>query len=115
MRTMYFENGEPALDSSGNIRWIEGIESLAENIDQRFQLFKGKYFMDTTQGVPYLTEILTKPVDPDLIASILNAEALKEPEATSIGEVSTTLDPDTREFSYNATINSSVGIVEVTF
>lgn len=115
MRTMYFKDGEPELDSAGNIRWIEGIESLAENIDQRFQLFFGKYFMDTTQGVPYLTDILTKPVDPDFVASILNAEALKEPESESIAEVSASLDPDTRKFSYSAAINSSVGVVEVSF
>ncbi len=115
MRTMYFKDGEPELDASGNIRWIEGIESLAENIDQRYQLFYGKYFMNTTEGVPYLEDILKKPVDPDFAASILNAEALKEPQAESIAEVSASLDPNTRVFSYNSTINSTVGIVEVSY
>lgn len=113
MRTWFFEDGEPILDAEGNIKIIEGIESLAENIDQRLQLFKGKYFLDTTAGVPYLEEILKKPVDPGLAASILNTETLKEPETTGIGEVSADLDPNTRVFSYSANIKSIFGDLEV--
>ena len=113
MRTWFFENSEPVLDPAGNIKIIEGIESLAENVDQRLKLFKGKYFMDTTAGVPYLEEILKKPVDPGLAASVLNAEILKEGEVTGIGEVSVDLNRNTRVFSYDATIQSIFGDVEV--
>lgn len=113
MRTWYFADSEPELDASGNIKIITGLESLAENIDQRLKLFKGKYFLDTTVGVPYLQDILIKPVDPGLVASILNAEILKESEVTGIGEVETDLDPNTREFTYNATIYSVFGDLEV--
>lgn len=115
MRTWFFENSELVLDSEGNIKTIDGLESLIENIDQRLKLFKNKYFMDTTAGVPYLEEILKKPVDPGLVASILNAEIMKEPEVTGIGAVETSLDPDTREFSYRAEIQSIFGNFEVTF
>lgn len=114
MRTWFFENGEPILDSKGNIKIIEGVESLAENVDQRLKLFKGKYFMDTTAGVPYLEEILKKPVDPGLAASVLNAEILKEPEVTGIGEVTANLNPDTRVFDYRATVLNIFGELEVT-
>lgn len=114
MRTWYFKDGEPELDALGNIKIIEGVESLAENVDQRLQLFRGKYFMDTTAGVPYFEEIITKPVDPGLAASVLNAEILKEQEVTSIGKVSASLERNIRAFNYNATINSIFGPIEVT-
>lgn len=113
MRTWYFKDGEPVLDAQGNIKIIEGVESLAENVDQRLQLFKGKYFLKTTAGVPYFEEIITKPVDPGLAASVLNAEILKEPEVTNIGNVSASLDRNIRNFKYDATINSIFGPVEV--
>ena len=113
MRTWFFKDGEPVLDSLGNIKIIEGVESLAENVDQRLQLFKGKYFLDTTAGVPYFEEIITKPVDPGLAASVLNAEILKEPEVTSVGKVSASLDRNTRGFEYAATVNSIFGQLEV--
>lgn len=114
MRTWSFEDNEPVLDVHGNIKIIEGIESLAENVDQRLQLFKGKYFLDITAGVPYLEEILKKPVDPGLAASILNAEILKESEVTGIGEVSADLDPNTRVFDYSANVQTIFGDLEVT-
>jgi len=113
MRTLYFKDNEPVLDPMGNIKIIEGIESLSENIDQRLQLFKGKYFLDTTAGVPYFEEIIKKPIDPGLAASVLNAEILKEPEVNSLGEVSATLDRDTREFKYSVKIRSIFGQLEV--
>ena len=113
MRTWFFKDGEPILDALGNIKIIEGVESLAENIDQRLQLFRGKYFLDTTAGVPYFEEIITKPVDPGLASSVLNAEILKESEVTNIGKVSASLDRNLRNFSYNAIINSVFGPVEV--
>lgn len=113
MRTWYFKDGEPALDAQGNIKIIEGVESLAENVDQRLQLFKGKYFLNTTAGVPYFEGIITKPVDPGLAASVLNAEILKESEVTGIGNVSAGLDRNIRKFKYDATINSIFGPVEV--
>jgi len=115
MRTWYFEDSEPVLDSQGNIKIIEGVDSLAENLDQRFLLFKGKYFLDNTAGVPYLEDILKKPIDPGLVASILNAEVLKEPEVTGIGAVTTDLDPNTRVFQYAVVVENSLGEpIEVT-
>ena len=113
MRTWFFENNEPVLDENGNIRVIEGVESLAENIDQRLSLFRGKYFLDNTVGVPYLQDILVKPIDPGLVASIINSEISMEPEVTNIGAVEVDLDPGTREFSYSASIESIFGQVQV--
>lgn len=115
MRTWFFENSEPVLDSKGNIKTIEGIESLAENIGQRLKLFKGKYFLDTSAGIPYLQDILKKPVDPGFVASILNSEILKEPEVTGIGSVEADLDRNTRIFQYSAEVQSIFGNFEVTF
>lgn len=113
MRTWFFEDSEPVLDAQGNILVITGIESLAENIDQRLKLFRGKYFLDTNAGVPYLQNILVKPVDPGLAASILNAEILKEPEVTGLTDVTVSLDRNTRLFNYSATVNSIYGDLEV--
>lgn len=113
MRTLFFEDSEFELGPTGNFVIVSEVEGLAERIDQRLKLFKGKYFMDITQGVPYLEDILVKPIDPGLAASILNAEILKEPDVTSIGSVTVDLDANTRVLSYNATVNSSFGSFEV--
>ncbi|MCK5133233.1 MAG: hypothetical protein KAR40_13910 [Candidatus Sabulitectum sp.] len=113
MRTLFFEDSEFKLSSTGNFVIINGKEGLAERLDQRLKLFRGKYFMDITKGVPYLEDILIKPIDPGLAASILNAEILKEPDVIGIGAVSTDLEGDTRIFKYSATVKSVFGDVEV--
>ncbi len=113
MRTLYFKDSELVLDSKGNIKVITGLESLVENIDQRLKLFKNKYFMDKTAGVPYFEDIIKKPVDPGLVASILNTEILKESEVTGIGSVEIDLDAETRKFNYNAQVKSIFGNFEV--
>lgn len=113
MRTLFFEDSEFKLDSTGNFVVLNGKEGLAERIDQRLKLFRGKYFMDTTKGVPYLEDILIKPVDPGLAASILNAEILKETDVIGIGAVTADLDQNSRVFQYSATVKSVFGDVEV--
>ena len=113
MRTLFFKDSEFKLDPVGNFVILSGKEGLAERLDQRFKLFRGKYFMDNTKGVPYLEDILIKPIDPGLAASILNAEILKETDVTGIGAVSADLDENTRIFKYSATVKSVFGDVEV--
>jgi len=115
MRTLFFEDSEFKIGPDGNFVIVEGVEGLAERIDQRLSLFKGKYFMDNTAGVPYLEEIITKPVDPGLAASVLNSEIREEDNVTGIGAVSINLNPDTRVFDYAAVVQNDIGEdIEVT-
>lgn len=110
MRTFFFQNSKFVLNAEGHFTIIDNLEALVERIDQRFLLFKNKYFMGLDQGVPYIEEILKKPVDPGLVAAILNTEILKEaPEVTGVGAVETTLDRDTRIFNYNAEVLNIYG------
>lgn len=113
MRTLFFEDSEFKVGPTGNFVVVSEVDGLAERIDQRLKLFKGKYFMDNTKGVPYLEDILVKPIDPGLAASILNAEILKESGVLGIGSVTVDLDENTRVLSYNATVKSSFGDFEV--
>jgi len=106
MRTWEIVDNEPVLDSEGNISIIEGLPSLAENLDQRLKLFKNKYYMNLQAGVPYIEDILKKPIDPGFAASILNDEILKEGEVTKLGEVNADLERNTRIFNYSAVVDN---------
>lgn len=110
MRTLSFPL---ELDGNGELLVINGLEALRQKIVQRLSLFKGTWIIDTNAGVPYLQEILKKPVDPGLVASILGNEILKEDDVLSLGNVSVELDPDTRQFDYAAVVNSIYGSMEI--
>ena len=101
------------IDGNGELIVAEGLEALRQKINQRLSLFKGSWFLDVNTGVPYMQEILKKPVDPGLVASTLNEEILKEPEVISIGAVEASLDTETRKFSYKATPRTVYGPLEV--
>ena len=110
MRTLSFPL---TIDGNGELIIVEGLEALRQKINQRLSLFKGSWFLDITAGVPYMQEILKKPVDPGLVASIFNEEILKEPEILSIGAVEASLDLETRKFNYKATPKTIYGPIEV--
>jgi len=109
MRTLSFPF---ELDGNGELLVIDGIEALRQKVNQRLSLFKGTWIIDLTSGVPYLQDILKKPVDPGLVASILDNEILKEDEVTSLGSVVTSLDSDTRKFNYSAQVFSVYSTTE---
>lgn len=106
MRTLNFPL---QLNNKGLIVIATGLEALRQKINQRLLLFQDTWFLDSTAGVPYMQEILKKPVDPGLIASIFNSEILKESEVVSIGAIEASLDAETRSFDYKATIRTIFG------
>lgn len=110
MRTLNFPL---TIDNQGLMVVVTGLEALRQKINQRLLLFQDTWFLDSTAGVPYLQEILKKPVDSGLIASIFNSEILKESEVVSIGAVDADLDTQTRKFYYKATIKTIFGTLEI--
>ncbi len=109
MRTLSFPL---ELDGNGELLVVDELTALRQKVDQRLSLFKGTWIIDINAGVPYLQDILKKPVDPGLAASILGNEILKEDEVTSLGEVTTDLDPETRLFTYTALVYSIYSTTE---
>ena len=112
MRTLNFPL---SLDANGELVVITGLEALRQKIDQKLALFKGSWILNINAGVPYLQDIIKKPVDPGLVASILNEEILKESEVLKINDVSAGLDAETRKFTYSASLKTIYGPTEVTF
>jgi len=101
MRTL---DADFTLDASGNLAALEGIEALRQKIVRKLRHFQGEWFLDTESGVPYFQEIFERPISSGLVASILNQEIVEESEVVALGEVSATLDPATRAFSYTAQV-----------
>jgi hypothetical protein len=100
-------------DKFGNIIIASGLEALRQKINQKLSLFQGTWFLDITAGVPYLTDILTIPIDAGLIASLINSAILEEKEVTEIGSVSIDYDADLRKFKYAANIYTIYGQTEI--
>jgi len=112
-KTINFTDGDIQL-VDGNFTTAVDLEGLRQKIIQKLQFFISEWFLDNTDGIPYFQDVLVKPADTGLVASIFNAVILDEVEVTSVGEVEADLDPNTRVFTYRAQIQTIFGDMEVT-
>lgn len=46
--------------STGGLQLVTGIDAILQNSRIRFRFFKGEWFLNTTEGIPYFENILIK-------------------------------------------------------
>ena len=71
------------VDASGNIAMASDPYSLAQDAASACKLFQGELYYDTTQGVPYFTQILGQHAPIALIKATYVSAALTVPEVVS--------------------------------
>lgn len=79
--------GDWEIDARGNLVWTndENGESTAQRIRIRLDFWRGEYFADTRQGVPYVPEILgNKAMDDATLSSIFRSVILTTPGVVSL-------------------------------
>ncbi len=67
------------IDASGNIAVAQAPYQLSQDACSAMRLVTGECWYDTTQGIPYLTEVLGKSPPLSLLKSLLEAAALTTP------------------------------------
>jgi hypothetical protein len=93
-----------AIDQATNDIFVEGgslsvvtdAEAVGQHARQRLQTFAGEWFLDTTCGVPWLSEILGRQYDPALAESVVKAELLDTDGVIEITSFSVSFDRTTR-------------------
>lgn len=96
-----YQMGHGAIDFSQDTP-----EAVAQNVMTRLALWRGTWFIDTTDGTPWLQEILGKHEAVDVV---LRSRILETPGVTSIDSFESILDPNRRSLSINATISTRYG------
>lgn len=102
MKTIAFDYKTGIKVNSNNRLFLdEGADALVSKIKQRLRLLKGEWFLNTTLGVPYRSEIAKPPINPALIANIISNEVLKESDVIGIRDISITYSSLTRQYEYD--------------
>lgn len=110
-----------ALDANGD--YIFGFgpseflqnspEAVAQAVMTRLNLKTGEWFLDTSDGTPYATDVVgvgTKPLyDAAIRERILDTQSQGQNVVNEIISYSSSLDPTTRKLSINATIDTIYG------
>ena len=71
------------IDASGNIAVADDPYSLAQDAASAVKLFLGELWFDTTQGVPYFTQLFGSPPNVSLIKAKFATAALTVPGVMS--------------------------------
>ena len=64
------------LDANGNIAMAAPPYAIAQDVASAVKLFLGELWYDTTQGIPYWTQILGKLPPASLLIELINQAAL---------------------------------------
>ena len=97
--------GHGALDF-----YQDSADGVAQNVGTRLALWRGTWFIDTTEGTPWLQQVLGKKEAVDVV---LRTRILETPGVLSIESFDAILDSNTRRLSVTATINTQFGSAEV--
>lgn len=84
----------------GDLVWLtDPMEIIAQKLRVRFRFFKGEWFLDLTQGVPYYQSILVKAPSRTVLEAIFRQVILSTPGVVSMDLLTVALDNVTRELS----------------
>lgn len=112
---MRYRKLTPAGDytlGSGQDWLVNSPEAVAQAVRTRLALNLGEWFVDTTDGMPWDTEVLGKHTALTRDA-VIKDRILGTPGVTAITEYSSTFDGNTRRFSVTATITTAYGTAQV--
>lgn len=91
---------------SGNFL-VNSPACVAQAVLTRLKLLQGEWFLDVTEGTPYLQKVMGyNTVSRD---QVIKQRILQTQGVTSIVDYNSTLDPRTRAFSVTATIDTIYG------
>jgi hypothetical protein len=98
-RDIEFVNGELSL--------VSGVEEYSQNLGIRMRFFKGEWFLDQREGVPYFEEILGQKPRLNIVSSIYRDIIENTEGFISLEEFNTDYDTATRVLSLSAKIKAS--------
>jgi hypothetical protein len=81
----------------GDFVWMQDTdEEIAQRIRCRLGMFKGEWFVNPDEGVPYFEEILEKGVNDGRVAAILRGVILGTPGVASLNRFTVERDNENR-------------------
>lgn len=98
----------------GDDTWlVNSPEAVAQAIKTRFLLWYGQWFLDTTEGTPWIQSVLGKQ-RPDTYNLAIRRRILETQGVSSITEFNTEVDGRTRRVTFTATVETLYGTTTVT-
>ena len=87
------------FEADGNLAIVTDAEAVGQHVRQRLMTYSGEWFLDTTCGVPWLTELMGRQYDPALAEAVVKAEIVDTNGVTGIEDFSVSFTRDIRRLN----------------
>jgi hypothetical protein len=108
------------LDSNGDFTFGSGLanylidspDAVAQAVSTRLKLWSGEWFLDVTEGTPFLSGILGKHTS-GTADQLIKMRILETPHVIEITDYQSNYDGNTRQLIINVTISTDFGSADV--
>lgn len=107
------ENGDYTFGQGDNTFLIDSPEAVAQAVKTRFELWRGQWFLDLTEGTPYIQSVLGKQRS-DFYILAIRERILDTQGVNSIVEFEASYTGENRRVIFTATIDTIYGTTTVT-
>ena len=97
--------------SGGDLILTENEETIDQHVRANLRSFKGEWFLNLDEGVPYYQDILKKNQSPVLIDAILKEAILNSYGVTELTAFEIKVDTETRKMFLDFEINTVEGFL----
>jgi len=108
MTTLALDSNHDLLIKNNSFQVISGEEEVRQKIITVLKTFRGECFLDTTKGIPYLTDVIGKQSNLNLIASLIKDEIIGLDIVESLDAFS--LEVENRVLILKIKVNSNINI-----
>ena len=81
---------------NGDMKVVEDYNQVIQHIKQRLQTFKGEWFLNSDEGVPYMDYVFIDNPDLNTISTVIKRAIVTTPGVESISEFAMTFDKPSR-------------------
>lgn len=106
-------DGDYTFGQGDNTWLINSPDAVAQAVKTRFALWYGQWFLDTTEGTPWIQSVLGKQ-KPEIYNMAIRQRILDTSGVNSITSFDTTVNGTTRRVTFTATIDTIYGTTTVT-
>jgi len=82
--------------------------TVAQRLKIKLLTFRGEYFLNTTEGIPYFQTIFKRGVSKSTIDTIFQEAILSEPDVLEIIEFNSIIDVQTRTYQLSFKVRTNV-------
>jgi len=103
-----------AKDSDIDFTLLDGLQSAVQRVTQRLRFWRGEWYINSTEGVPYIADVLGHNVNIELAKQAITAQIRTVPDIIDVSEATIDIDVATRTLHYSAHLTTRFGVVDIT-